>query len=167
MVLFPPGKGGRDSVDYGFKGKGVTLHSLVAGDGKPLAIATTSAKGDERSQVLPLLSSIRLKTGKRGKSKSRPQSLQADKGYDSKELRGKLRKKGIRPMIPRREWTNRKPRRGRRPLSGVDRWIVERTFAWLQKKFRRLVVRWERRDPYWDGFVMLAVCLMWLEVLVR
>ena len=144
----------------------LVLHGLVASDGKPLAIITTSAKGDERGQVLPLLGSIRLKTGRRGRSRSRPKSLHADKGYDSRELREEIRRKGICPLIPRREWPERKHRRGRRPVSGPDRWVVERTFAWIQKKFRRLVVRWERRSQYWNGFVLLAVCLMWVDILV-
>ena len=29
MALFPPGKGGGELVEYGYKGKGVTIHSLV------------------------------------------------------------------------------------------------------------------------------------------
>lgn len=166
MVLFPPGKGGGDDVAYGFKGKGVTLHSIVEGEGRPLAVITTSAKGDERSQVSPLLELIRLKTNRCGRSRSRPKSLQADKGYDSRELRNDLRRRGIRPLIPRRKWVDRRQPRGRPPSSGTDRWKVERTFAWYQKKFRRLVARWERRRQYWNGFVLLAICLMWLEVLV-
>jgi len=167
MVLFPPGKGGGDNVEYGFKGKGITIHSLVDGEGRPLAVVTTGAKGDERNQVVPLLGAIKLKTGRKGRPRCRPKELQADKGYDSKELRNQLRKKGIRPLIPLREWQGRKKRRGRRPPTLVDRWKVERTFAWYQRKFRRLVTRWERRSLYWNGFLLLAVCIMWLEVLVR
>ncbi|MBU1345247.1 MAG: transposase [Proteobacteria bacterium] len=167
MALFPPGKGGGEEVEYGFKGKGITIHSLVDGNGRPLAVTTTSAKGDERHQVIPLLEVVKLKTGKKGRSRCRPKKLQADKGYDSNELRSQLRKKGICSLIPRRKWKGCKKRCGRRPSNGVDRWKVERTFAWYQRKFRRLVARWERRSLYWNGFLLLAVCLMWLEVLVR
>jgi transposase len=153
-------------VEYGFKGKGVTLHSLVDGNGHPLAVSTTSAKGDERGQVIPLLGSIKLKTGQRGRARSRPKSLQGDKGYDSKVLRRKLWQRGIQPLIPRREWPDRKQPRGRRPTTGSDRWKVERTFAWYQRKFRRLAARWERCCKYWNGFVLLAVCFIWLDLLV-
>ena len=51
MVFFSAGKGGGELVDYGYKGKGVTNHLLVDGEGSPIAIEVTSAKGDERLQV--------------------------------------------------------------------------------------------------------------------
>ena len=86
---FAAGKGGGEGVDYGFKGKGVTSHALVDGNGNPLAITSTGSSGDEREQVEPLLDSIKLITGKQGRSKSRPKSLELDKGYDSKEVRKK------------------------------------------------------------------------------
>ena len=35
---FAAGKGGGEGVEYGFKGKGVTLHALVDGNGMPLAM---------------------------------------------------------------------------------------------------------------------------------
>lgn len=80
MALFPPGKGGGKGVDYGYKGKGVLIHSLVDANGLPLAVSVTSAKESEREQVLPLLDSITIKTGKPGRPRSRPENLAADKG---------------------------------------------------------------------------------------
>jgi transposase len=53
--FFSAGKGGGKGVDYGYKGKGVTSHVLVDGRGNPLKITATSAAGDERQQVIPLL----------------------------------------------------------------------------------------------------------------
>ena len=60
MVFFSSGKGGGEEVEYGYKGKGVTSHLLVDSEGRPLAITTTSAKGDERDQVDPLLKKVPL-----------------------------------------------------------------------------------------------------------
>jgi len=37
MPLFPPGKGGDESVDYGYKSKEVTTHLLVDGNAMPLS----------------------------------------------------------------------------------------------------------------------------------
>ena len=67
MVFFSAGKGGGELVDYGYKGKGVTSHLLVDANGSPIAIEVTSAKGDERLQVEPLLKRIsnQLKTFQR------------------------------------------------------------------------------------------------------
>ena len=57
MALFPSGKGG-EHVNYGYKGKGVTVHSLVDGEGNPLAVLVTAANESEREQVLPLNSVV-------------------------------------------------------------------------------------------------------------
>jgi len=78
---FAAGKGGGEGVDYGFKGKGVLTHALVDGNGLPLAVTTTGASGNEREQVEPLLDAVALETGKKGRQKKRPRSLELDKGY--------------------------------------------------------------------------------------
>ena len=163
MGLFPPGKGGGESVGYGFKGKGVTQHLLVEGNGMPLSIITTSADGSERAEVINLLAQVKVFGRNRRRPRSCARELQADKGYDSQELREKLRAKGIKPIIPRKIWTKGKQRRGRKPPKLRDRFKVERCFAWMQRKFRRLCIRWERRDRYWDGFIQLAISWMWLN----
>ncbi len=44
-----------------------------------------------------------------------------------------------------------------RPIKiSVTRYQQERCFAWYQRKYRRLVVRWERRKVYFDAFLDLA-----------
>jgi transposase len=53
--FFSAGKGGGEGIAYGYKGKGTTSHVLVDGKGSPLRISTTSAGGDERGEVMPLL----------------------------------------------------------------------------------------------------------------
>lgn len=163
---FAAGKGGGEGVRYGFKGKGVTIHAMVDGNGNPLSVISTGADESERSQVEPLIDNAEVRTGKVGRPKKLPEALQADKGYDSRELRDRLRRRGITPMISRRSWPDRKPPLGRPPNKPVDRWKVERSFAWFQRKYRRLVVRWERRKKYWEGFLILAVCLFWIKVLL-
>ena len=102
------GKGGGEDVQYGYKGKGLTLHALVDGNGMPFIIISTSAADDEREQVEILLDAVSVRNGKVGRPKKQPGALQADKGYDSRALRNKVRSRGIKPMIPRRSWPNRK-----------------------------------------------------------
>ena len=41
--LFFPGGKGSEQVNYGYKGKGVTIHSLVDGEGNPQAVLVTAA----------------------------------------------------------------------------------------------------------------------------
>ncbi len=107
-ALFPPGKGGGEDVGYGYKGKGILIHSITEANGMPVVAITTSANGDERQQVLPMLAQIQLATGKRGNPKRRPKTLAADKGYDAKWLRHFLRLKGIRPPIKKRQWKGKR-----------------------------------------------------------
>jgi transposase len=42
---------------------------------------------------------------------------------------------------------------------GRHRWVVERTLAWLAR-YRRLAVRYERRDDIHQAFLTLACCLV-------
>ena len=47
MALFSPGKGG-EGVGYGYKGKGLLIHSIIDANGMPVVTITTSANGDEK-----------------------------------------------------------------------------------------------------------------------
>ncbi len=160
--LFPPGKGGGEDVAYGYKGKGILIHTLTDGNGMPLANCTTPANGSERQQVIPLLDRIKVKTDKPGRPRKRVKVLAADKGYDSQEIRAALRKRGIRPQLPKRNWKTKKNRR--RPIKiSVPRFQQERCFAWFQRKYRQLVVRWERISACFNAFLTLATIHIWIN----
>lgn len=133
MGLFPPGKGGGEGVAYGHKGKGVLIHTLTEGNGMPLANCTTPANGNEREIVIPLLDSVKVKTNKPGRPSQRVKVLAADKGYDSKDKRAALRKRGIRPQWPKRIWKSQK-NRGRPIKISVPRFQQERSFRLVSKK---------------------------------
>ncbi|KOP26812.1 transposase [Hapalosiphon sp. MRB220] len=162
MGLFPPGKGGGEGVAYGHKGKGILIHTLTDGHGMPLANCTTPANGNETEQVIPLLDSVRVKTNRPGIPRKRVKVLAADKGYDSKDKRAALRKRGIRPQWSKRVWKNRK-NRGRPIKISVPRFQQERCFAWYQRKYRRLVVRWERISDCFNAFLSLATIHIWIN----
>lgn len=136
--LFPPGKGGGDGVAYGGKGKGILIHTLTEGSGMPLSNRTTPANGSETDQVIPLLDSVKVKTNKRGRPRKPLKVLAADKGYDSKDKRAALRRRGIRPQWPKGVWKTKK-NKGRPIKISVPRFQQERCFPWFQKKYRRLV----------------------------
>ena len=167
MALFPSGPGGGEQVGYGHKGKGVLIHLLVDHEGHPLAASSTSAGGDERQQVEKLLDKIPVqqwirKTGK-------VSILEADKGYDSSALRQKLLNRKILPLIP-----YRKNRKDKVELSVVcemfsvkqKRWVVERSIAWIKRKSRRLLMRWERKYEVWSAFVQLSIVSYWINILL-
>ena len=103
-------------VAYGYKGKGILIHSITDANGMPVVAITTPANGDQRQQVLTMLAQIRLATLKRGNPKRRPKTLAADIGYDANWLRKKLPTKGIRPQIKKRHLRGKKPKG--RPMRG-------------------------------------------------
>ena len=166
MAPFPPGKGGGQDVSYGYKGKGVTIHLLVEGGGMPLSAHTTGASGDERQQVLPLIDTVAVKSQPTGRPKKNPKEVHADKGYDANELRNSLRKRGIRPVISRRVWKNRKQPPGPKVASSKSRWQIERCFSWMQRKYRRLSVRWERRRHFFEGFLQIGIFMIWIDKII-
>jgi IS5 family transposase len=131
----------------------------------PLSSCTTPANGDERAQVLPRLETLHVRTGKQGRPRQRLKGLAADKGYDATDLRRRLRARGIRPQILKRGWKSRKPR-GRPIKQEVPRYQAKRTLAWFQRKYRRLVVRWERLPACFNAFLAIAMMHLWVHRLI-
>src|SRR2546425_84612 len=76
-------------------------------------------------------------------------TLLGDRAYDAEEIRRTMRARGILPPLAMRN-----TRHGTR--LGRWRWVVERTFAWLNQ-FRRLPVRYERRADMHIAFLSLAL----------
>jgi len=161
MVFFSRGKGGGEEIEYGFKGKGTTTHLLVDGNGSPVALTSTAANGDERQQVEPLLDKVRVRIEKVQKCLGMIPIFEADKGYDADQLRDKLLRRKIFPWICRRKKPGKTAEKIESTLKRM-RWKVERAISWLQRKFRRLAVRWERRVRYWKGFLTLGLITFWI-----
>ena len=166
MALFPPAPGGGKEVEHGYKGKGSLLHLVVDKKGNPLWVTSTSAKGDERKQALVLLDHVSIAQIKDNQTMS---ICEADKGYDSDPLRSEILNKGYVPLIG-----HRKNRVGKISTKMVAdffqivriRWKVERAFAWIKRRCRRLLMRWERLPELWEAFATTGVIYMWLKILV-
>lgn len=88
--------------------------------------------------------------------------MEADKGYDAEKLRLQILAMKLFPYIPHRRM-GRDDTEQRTKVLEKHRWKVERGISWLQRKYRRLVIRWERRMRYWEGFLMLGVLLYWVR----
>lgn len=139
---------------------------VVDGKGMPLASHLASAQRAEIRLAEETLAQVRVRHRRRGRPRSRPAEVIADRAYDSRAFRTSLRRRGIHPCIPER--------RGKRPCPGRKadtsdyrhRWVVERTFAWLGN-FRRLVVRYERLLPVYHAFFVLACILILLKRLLQ
>jgi len=86
--------------------------------------------------------------GPRGRRRCRPRCVVGDRGYDAATIRYELRARGIVPLFAMRR-TKHGGGLGRR------RWVVERTFAWLNP-FRRLRVRYDKRADIHEAFLSLS-----------
>src|SRR4051794_11646393 len=111
-------------------------HLLTDSGGIPLAISLTGGHRNDVTKLLPLIDGVGPVRRKVGRPRERAERVLADRGYDHDKYRRELRKRGVKPAIARR---------GREHGSGMghERWVVERTFAWLHN-LRRLRTRYER-----------------------
>lgn len=87
-----------------------------------------------------------------GRPRRRPRKLHADKAYHSAKNRAACRRRGIIARIAR-------PKVESSQRLGRHRWKVERSFAWLHR-YRRLLIRYDRRSDIHRGFLQLACCLI-------
>ncbi|MCX4578051.1 IS5 family transposase [Streptomyces sp. NBC_01571] len=146
----PGPKSGPSPVDRARPGS--KHHVVTDAQGIPLAVSLTGGNRNDVTQLLPLIDKIPAVAGVVGRPRRRPDALLADRAYDHDKYRRLLWQRGIRPVIAER---------GVEHGSGLGtfRWVVERTIAWLHG-FRRLRVRWERRDDIHEAFLGLATCLI-------
>lgn len=127
-------------------------HLLTDPSGIPLAISLTGGNRNDVTQLLPLVDGLAPVKGKVGRPRQRADALLADRGYDHDKYRRELRKRGVKPIIARR---------GVEHGSGLgrQRWVVERTFAWLHN-LRRLRTRYERSDELHMAFMLLGCAVV-------
>lgn len=97
--------------------------------------------------------------GPRGHPRTRPDCVLGDRGYDAGYIRDGLRARHILPMLAKRNTENGSG-------LGQYRWLVERTFAWLNQ-FRQLRVRHEKRADIHEAFLALACAHLCWSVLER
>jgi hypothetical protein len=62
----------------------------------------TSANTADVTQLLPVIEAIPPVAGKIGRPRRRPQSVYADRAYDSQRHRDQLRNLGIEPFLAKR-----------------------------------------------------------------
>jgi transposase len=125
---------------------------VVDAQGIPLAELITAANFHETRLLESLLDAIPPVRGQVGHPRRRPAKLYADKGYRSRRNQQLLRERRIKSRIAR-------PRIDSSDRLGRHRWVVERTFAWLNQ-MRRLIIRYERRADIHEAFLRLGCCLV-------
>lgn len=86
-------------------------------------------------------------------TRRKKQNLCLDKGYDYPVVDALVDEYGFTGHIARRG-EEPKPRK-RLPGYRARRWVVERTHSWMNR-FRRILVRWEKKVANYLAFLHLA-----------
>jgi hypothetical protein len=96
---------------------------VVENQGLPMGGLVASAQPAEVKLAEATLATVKVPRTK-GRPRTRPKEVVADKGYDSGPLRRRLWRRGIKPCIPERR--GKKPLPGRKPTcpvtASVGRW---------------------------------------------
>jgi putative transposase len=140
------------------RAKSGTKRSVLSdGRGAPLAVVVAGANAPDQTLARATLDSIPV--ARPARVVNRLQHLSLDAGYDyaavvagvlARDYILHLRPPATTPLevAPEKKHTAR-------------RWVVERTHAW-HNKFRRLLVRWERKlDHYYAMIDLASVLIIW------
>jgi transposase len=143
---------------------------VTDGNGLPVGAALTPGQAADASGLDAALGSVRVPQPV-GRPRSRPERLACDKGYDFPSVRQKLRRRGIKAVIPlRKRPAKYRPRRGRPPSFDRElyrrRNVVERGVGRL-KEFRRVAARYEKLATSYLAVVHVASIALFLRELTR
>lgn len=132
-------------------------------------MVSTPGQRHDSTQLAPVLDGIRVpRPGGRGRPRTRPDRVIADKGYSYPRCRRLLRQRGIPHTIPERsDQRARRAKRPGRPLSFdqatyARRNVVERCNNRL-KQWRGLATRYEKRAVNYRAMVVIASIAIWLS----
>lgn len=143
------GKTGPNPTDRGKRGTKRSL--LVDGRGVVLGVAVAGANKNDHLLLQETLDSVPDDCPLAPEDVE--QGLWLDKGYDYDAVHGQVRENGYVPHIV--------PRDAERgflatiPGYRARRWPVERTISWMNR-FRRILVRWEKKATNYMAMVQLA-----------
>lgn len=128
---------------------------LTEGHGVPIGVAIDGANRHDMKLVRDTIESIVVERPE--PSAEQEQGMCLDKGYDYDEVRAILEEFGFTAHIRSRgeEAKELAQEAGKR----ARRWVVERTHSWMNR-FRRILVRWEKKPEHYLAFLHFACGLI-------
>jgi len=126
---------------------------------------------NDTTMMTETLDRIRVPRSGRGRPRTRPDRVLADKGYPSKANRAYLAERGIKATIPdradqRQNRINKGSAGGRPPAFDAEiykgRNVVERSFNRL-KSWRGIAMRSDKTARNYQAGVTLAAALIWIN----
>ena len=147
------GKTGCNPTDRGKQG--VKRSLLTEGHGIPIGLAIDGANRHDMKLVRRTLES--LVVARPEPTEASPQGMCLDKGYDYDDVRAILVEFGFTAHIRSRGEEARElaAEAGKR----ARRWVVERSHSWMNR-FRRILVRWEKKPEHYLAFLHFACALI-------
>jgi len=124
---------------------------LTEGHGIPIGVVVDGANRNDMKLVEATLESMPVeRPAPRGEQ---PQNMSMDAGYDYDEVRTTIEEWGYSAHI--RSRGEEREAKAHIPGYRARRWVVERTHSWMNR-FRRLLIRWEKKGENYLALVHLA-----------
>jgi putative transposase len=142
-------KVGKNPTDRGKLGTKRSV--LTDGGGVPIGLAVEGANRNDFKMARETITSIPIE--RLEPTLEKPQGMCLDKGYDYDEVRDLLAEFGFTAHIRARG----EEAKAIQQEAGYKarRWVVERTHSWMNR-FRRLLVRWEKKACNYLAFLHMA-----------
>jgi putative transposase len=173
MTKAPLG-GGATGPNPTDRGKGGTKRSLlVDGRGAPIGMVVSGANRHDSPLLGPTLDSIVVERPE--PSAAEPQNLSLDNGYKGKPSEQQAQEHGYSLHLPAPTEGEKKDKKGkkgkkqsnwkskqqvkREPGKKARRWVVEVAHAWINR-FRRLLVRWEKKTRNYLSMLYFACAII-------
>ena len=122
----------------------------------PLAVVLSGANRHDMKQLADLLDAQVYAAPPPGEERH----LCLDRGYDYDQCRGAATGRGYTPHIPPKASEDQPPPPPGHPdRHPPRRRVVEAGHSWFNR-FRRLLIRWDKRSANYLAFVQLAACLI-------
>lgn len=128
---------------------------LTEGHGVPIGVAVDGANRQDMKLVVPTLDS--LVVDRPQPTADAPHGMCLDAGYDYDDIRALLAEFGFTAHI--RSRSEEAQAIAREAGQRARRWVVERCHSWMNR-FRRLLVRWEKKAHNYLAFLHFACGLM-------
>lgn len=138
------------------RGKSGTKRSLLCeATGVPIGLVVEGANRVDFKLLRDTIQSLPI--ARPQPTPATPQGMCLDKGYDYEEVRQILAAFGFTPHI-RCRGEEAKALQDE-PGFKARRWVVERTHSWMNR-FRRLLIRWEKKEKTYLAMLHFACALI-------